>query len=404
MEKILDSQKLIIDQFESSDFYTRTCFQGIHLENRINGIVGPRGIGKTSFLIHEVLHAGAKEMRALYLSTDSIYFVDHTLLGLIDTLYKETDIRTVCIDEIQKYAAWRPELKNIYDTYREMKIIFSGSSAIDLVQSKVDLSRRVSLYPLQGFSFREYLEFYLGLKLPVLSLNDILNHHLTICLDLNIPHLLKHFKEYLKCGYYPFFKNFSHDLEKFQAIENTALKTIYEDISAFHSIKSSTLLLIEKLYKFVLNSLPGELNAYKLAKTLGKDFESVSLYLSYLQQAGLIRFLYPKKSGHAYIRNPIKMLPENSNLLYSFCLPQLAETLTGKIRETFVINQLQNAGIDLFYSEIGDFVIDNQYFEIGGPGKTTKQLKTEKNSTVIADGVLVGSKQVIPLYLFGFLY
>ncbi len=404
MEKIYDIQKLTIEQFEAAPFYNRSVFEQVHLDNRINGIVGARGVGKTSFLLHQAIQQGAKNGRALYLSTDNIYFLNSSLLQLVDQLYKETDIRFVYIDEIQKYPPWRQELKNIYDTYREMKLIFSGSSAIDLIQSKFDLSRRVSLYPLHGFSFREYLEFYLNIHLPSYTLDDIIENHLEICQQLSIPQLLKHFKDYLKNGYYPFLKPFNHDQEKIQALENITLKTIYEDISLFHSIKSSSLLIIEKLYKFVLNSLPGELNAYKLAKTLEKDFDTISLYLSYLQQAGLIRFLYPKKSGHAYIRNPSKLLPENSNLLYTFGLPQQAEMMAGKIRETFVMNQLQNANCPVFFSDIGDCITDKYCFEIGGASKTLKQLAGKLNSYCLIDGVLIGNKCSIPLYLLGFLY
>lgn len=404
MEALFDIQKIVIEQFEKIDFYERRVFAHIKLDNRINGIVGARGIGKTAFLIKTAIAHGAKTGQALYFSADNIFFLEHNLLSVVDRLYKETDVRLVCIDEIQKQAHWRQLLKNIFDTYPDFKIIFSGSSAIDLVASKYDLSRRVSLYALHGFSFREYLDFYHDIKVPVVSFNDILKNHITLSQTLALPQVLKYIKMYWQEGYYPFFKTLSQLPEKRKAIENTTLKSIYEDISVFHSVKSSSLLVIERLFKFVLTALPGTINANKLAHSLHKDFDSVSLYLSYLEKAGLIRFLYPNKVGHAYIRNPVKMLPDNSNLMYAFDLPRFEDATLGKVRETFIVNQLQNAGFDVYYSDIGDFSVNGCYIEVGGRNKSGAQLQKKPNGYVAADGILTGSGPVVPLYLFGLLY
>lgn len=163
-------------------------------------------------------------------------------------------------------------------------------------------------------------------------------------------------------------------------------------------------MLIEQLYKFVINSAPGELSAYKLANNLGKDFESITNYLKYLQEAGLIRFIYSKSSGNAALRNPIKMYPENTNLIYSSYLPLTQDKVIGKIRETFLVNQLQNADITVFYSENGDFKVNDLIFEVGGANKKTKQIKDIENSYIVSDGLLVGTHRQIPLHLLGFLY
>lgn len=404
MNQLFETQRIILEQFETSVFYNRLIFNDINLNFSLVGIVGPRGIGKTTLLLRHVLLNGARNRKALYVSADSLYFLDHRLIELVDELYKETDIRLLCIDEIQKYPSWNQELKNIADTYKDFRIVFSGSSMIDIVHSKYDLSRRVILYPLCGFSFREYLEFYLNITLPTFTFQDIVQNHAVLAEQLSIQGILKHFKEYLRVGYYPFFAEFDQEREKFQAIENAVQKTIYEDIANLKSLKTPTLMIIEKLYKYVVNSAVGELSVYKLASTLQKDFESVSEYLRLLNLSGLIRTLYPKQSGKAQLRNPAKMYPDNPNLIYAAYLPQSEDSTQGKVRETFVINQLQNAHFTAYSTEVGDFRIDDYYLEIGGKNKTLQQVKNQTQGIVFADGIVTGTGKIIPLYLLGFLY
>lgn len=404
MNQLSDIQKLIIEEFEKLPFYFRAIFEKITLDNRINGIVGSRGVGKTTFLLHTAIKKGAKEGKALYVSADNLYFLENKLVDLVDQLRKQTDIRFLCIDEIHKYPNWNQELKNIYDTYLDFTILFSGSSTIDLVRSKYDLSRRVTLYDLHGFSFREYLESHLNLSLPVYSLEELLKNSVSIAQRLEVPQILKHFNDYLRVGYYPFFYGFTQDREKFQAIRNTSQKTIYEDIGTLHTLKTPTLGLIEKLFKYVLHSSPGELNASKLASHLGKDFESISKYLLWLQQAGLIRFLYSDKTGKASLRNPVKMYPENTNLLYAGYTQILEHSRVGKVRETFTVCHLQNGDYPVAYSHQGDFKVDETVFEVGGKKKSNFQIKDEKNGYVLADEIIVGTRTKIPLYLIGFLY
>lgn len=403
MEQLFELQNLLIEQFEQITLYTRSYFDKITYDNYLTGIVGSRGVGKTTFLLHQAIARGAKDRKALYISADSYYLIETPLIKLVDKLYKETDVRMLFIDEIQKYPSWNQELKNIADTYRDFRILFTGSSMIDIIHAKYDLSRRATIHHVHGLSFREYLEFKLGLELPIYQLNDIIENHTHIADNLNINHILKHHKEYLRVGYYPYFGQLTVDLEKYQAVESAALKTIYEDTATLHSMKTSTLLTIEKLYKYVVSSLPGEISAYKLASALGKDYESVSEYLHILEQAGLIRFLFSAQSGKAALRNPIKMYPDNTNLIYSAQLPMAEDALTGKARETFVINQLQNSNVKVFYSKQGDFKVDDYIFEVGRKNKSNKQIKDSQNGYILADGILTGFKNKIPLYLLGFL-
>ena len=404
MERLFEIQRIIIEQLENEPFYWRDQFEQFKGNRHVCGIIGARGIGKTTFLLRQAIELGAKKREALYFSADNLFFLENTLVSVIDHLYKNTNTRIVLIDEIHKYPNWRIELKNIVDTYPSFQIYFSGSSMIDLVQGKYDLSRRVILHHLCGLSFREYLEFYAQIKIPKIELSQILSNHLAIAQDLNITGVLKHFRDYLKIGYYPFFKGYMQDKDKFQALDNAIQMSIYEDIATLYSLKTQTLSTIEQLYKFVLNSSPGELNASKLATSLNKDFEGISNYLDYLEQAGLIRFLYSSSSGKAALRNPIKMLPENTNLIHAAYLPLAQDQTIGKIRETFFVNQIQNAQIPIFYSNRGDFKVGDTIFEIGGKNKNQKQIKHEEKAFIAADDILVGSQNTIPLYLLGFLY
>ncbi len=406
MERLFEIQKIILEQFDLSQIYQREFYNQITLDNYATGIVGPRGIGKTTFLLILALKYGAKSRNALYVSADNLFFLENRLIDLADWLYKETNVKYLCIDEIHKYPNWVQELKNIVDTYKNLRIIFSGSSAIDIIHSKYDLSRRVTIHNFHGLSFREFLEFYLNIKLPLFSLTDLVENHLEIAQNIPAPQILKNFREYLRVGYYPFLKSLTQDREKFQAIENSTQKTIYEDIATLHQIHSNNLIFIEKIFKYVINSSPGELNTHKLSKHLNKDHETIDNYIKYLNEAGLIRCLYSQKAGKPFLKRPTKIYPENTNLVYAnYLLPQNSEDILGKIRETFVVNNLQNTDHKIFYNETGDFKIENYYCEVGGKNKTFKQLAEKFPSFVIADNIVTGThKNTIPLYLFGFLY
>ncbi len=404
MERLFEMQRIIIEQLEGESFFWRSQFDDFLGTQHVCGILGARGVGKTTFLLRHAMDSGAKKGEALYVSADNIYFLDHSLIDLVDRLYKQTTTRLLLIDEIHKYANWRMELKNIVDTYPSFRIFFSGSSMIDLIQGKYDLSRRVVLHKLYGLSFREYLEFYFQKKIPRYTLEELLRSHGEIAQSLDITAILKHFGDYLKIGYYPFFKGYTKEKDKFQSLDNAVQMTIYEDIATLHSLKTTSLGVIEQLYKFILNSSPGELNASKLSNSLNKDFESISNFLKYLEQAGLIRSLHSGSSGQSGLRNPIKLYPDNTNIIHAAYLPLAQDQIKGKLRETFVVNQVQNTNLPIFYSKAGDFKIGDWIFEVGGKSKNKKQIKEEKNAFLLADDILVGSKNTIPLYLFGFLY
>lgn len=404
MQQLFEIQNLIVKQAMQTVYYNRNILEEIDENIRVLGLVGMRGVGKTTYLVHHAVAAGALEGKALYVSADSLYFLENKLIDLVDRLYKETSIRVLCIDEIHKYSNWNQELKNIIDIYSEMKIRFTGSSAIDIIHSKYDLSRRVILINLPGLSFREYLAFYCNYNFPKLEFADITARHIELSHELEIQAILKHLYDYFRIGYYPFFQEYNNDVNKYQAVEHVVQKTIYEDIATLHTLKTPSLQVMEKLYKYSLNSLPGELSAYKLANALQKDYESVVLYLQYLEHAGLLRTLYAKKTGKAFLRKPDKIYPNNTNLIYASLIPQLQESSIGKVRELFVLQHCQNASLPIYYSRVGDFIVDDMIIAVGGRNKTKQQIKDVENGIVLADGILIGEKNRIPLFWMGFIY
>jgi uncharacterized protein len=405
MKKLYDIQRVTLEQFDDQAFYYRNVLKKISLDNAITGILGNRGIGKTTYLLHTAISYNKKQAgSALYVSADNPFFLTHSLLDVADYLYKETDTKLLCIDEIHKYSNWEQELKNIADIYKKIKVLFTGSSMIDIAHSKFDLSRRVTLHHLGGLSFREYLEFYLGQVIPSVPLQDLITKHIAIANSLEIKQILKHFRSYLKNSYYFFSKELSIENDKYQAIDNIAKKTIYEDIGLLHKLKTPTLYSIEQAFKFILNSAPGELNTNTLANLLSKSYDQTTSFIQWLEQSGLIICLENNKRGKAFIKTTKKLLPENTNLMYAAYLPQTEEQMIGKVREAFFANQFKNAKQKIFYSKTGDFESDKFIFEIGGKNKSNHQIKSEKNAFVVADDILVGDKQTIPLYLFGLLY
>lgn len=405
MKQLYDVQKLILEQFDPNTFYNRALFSSITLDNAATGILGSRGVGKTTYLLHQVMTHNQKAPRyALYVSADNPFFLEHSLLDVVDYLYKETDTQLLCIDEIHKYPNWQQTLKNIADIYKKIKILFTGSSMIDIVHSQFDLSRRVTLHYLGGLSFREYLEFYLGQKISPIHYDTLLKDHQSFADSLTVTQILKHFRQYLTSGYYFFSKDLSIEANRFQAIENITQKIIYEDIALLHQLKTASLHNIENTYKFILNSTPGELNTNKLAGLVSKSYDQTLEYITWLEQSGLIHALYPQKRGKAFIKSPKKLLPENTNLMHAAYIPIIQDDIIGKIRETFFVNQFKNAKQKIFYSEVGDFQVDETVFEIGGKNKTSKQIQGKQNAFIAADDIVVGAHNTIPLYLFGFLY
>lgn len=400
MEQLLENYHRLIR--ETKDPYIRSFFTDFRLKGRLHGIVGARGTGKTSFLLYYLKNQLKDSKLGLYISADHIYFAENSLVQVAEEFYNSYGGELLCIDEIHKYPNWNQELKNIYDFFPKLKIIFSGSSSIDLIKGKYDLSRRASLSIMNGFSFREYLEIKTANEYPRLLLKEIISGKNNEAIA-ETPKLLKHFKDYLKQGYYPIFLETEQLDDYFETLMNMIEKVIYEDIASFYSLKTQNLVVLKKILFFLASTPPGSFSINKLAKSISKDHSVTAEYIEMLRETGLLRYLLNDKHGHALIRNAEKIYFNNPNLVFAINHRIGKENNIGSIRELFVLSQLQNSGHKVFYSKDADMICEDYIFEIGGKSKDMSQIKSLKNAYLVKDDSLIHSKNTIPLYLFGFL-
>ncbi len=382
----------------------RYLFYSFNLNSRLTGLVGPRGTGKTTLLLQYINEKIENKNETIYVSLDNIYFTQANLLKFVDDLYEINGVRNIFLDEVHKYPGWDQELKNLYDSYPNINIVFSGSSSMDLVRGSYDLSRRGKLFRLDGMSFREYLEFRLGISLKNYSLDEILSNPESIIEEVSsIERLKGHFLQYLDSGYYPFL--FEDEENYHQKIMNVIDKTIYEDIANFYKLKTENLINFRKMLSYLVTIPPGQLNRNSISKHIGLDNRTVDNYLNILNETGLVCLVREDKSGSSLLKGTEKIYLNNSNL-YKAIINEIGfEYKIGTIREIFFIKMLQNSGEKVYYSKIGDFKVRDFNFEVGGRSKGQKQIKENlQNSYLVKDDISYAAGNEIPLYLFGFLY
>lgn len=372
--------------------------------HRLTGIIGPRGVGKTTLMLQFIKNESYADGKSFYFSADNIYFNQSSILAFVHDLYTQQQIRHFYIDEIHQYANWNQELKNIHDAFPDARVIFSGSSSIDLVEGSYDLSRRARLLQLPGLSFREYLNIKTGASFQPLSLEGLLANHIPLALSYtkDLP-VLAHFDEYLQYGYYPFV--FESREMLYPALAQVIEKTIHEDIANFYSLKTSSLNQFKRILNFLASMPPGKISTNNLATKLGIDNKTTDHYLGILRRTGLIKMLFPVAHGHQLLSKPSKIYVDNSTLLAAINTFLAADLDKGTLRELFFLQSLQTSPIKVFYPDAGDFQIDQLRFEIGGRNKDWRQYRNkERPNYLVKDNLLVGTSDTIPLYLFGFLY
>lgn len=392
----------LIDEVSVSK--TRYLYPSFQLRNRFTGLIGARGVGKTTLMLQYIKNELFNEGKCFYFSADLVYFQQSNLLEFVADLHQIEGYQVIFIDEIHKYQGWNQELKNLYDAFPSLKIVFSGSSMIDLVTGSHDLSRRAKLYHLQGLSLREYLNFSLDLDIAPISLPEILQDTKASLNKLkDIDRILPHFEAYLAQGYYPFIFEDPHSY--YEKVSRIIDKSIFEDIANYYNLKTPSLHYFKKILTFQASIPPGDLNIHNLAKNLGIDHKTAEHYLAILASVGLIREMRPFESGSTGIRKPSKILLNNTTLMHTF-QQYLGQPISkGMERELFFIQSLQNANIDLFYSKQADYRTREAVFEIGGKNKTRQQLReVAEPSYLVKDDILHFLKGEIPLFLFGFLY
>lgn len=371
--------------------FFRYKYNQIKWESRAFGLVGPRGVGKSTMLL-QYIKQNLDTKDTLYVSADNLYFAEHKLVDLADRFVKMGG-KHLFIDEIHKYEGWSRELKQIYDSYDDLQIVISGSSILDIYKGMADLSRRMPIYEMQGLSFREYLRLFHGIDVPVYSLKDILTHKAVIS---GVEHPLPLFHDYLKRGYYPFGRDAEFEIELMQVINQTMEIDIPMHIKTNISVGRK----LKSLIMVVSKSVPFKPVMQKLADVTGISRNDIPDYLIYMERAGMISQLRNATGGLRGLGKVEKLYLDNTNLIYTLA-PERADI--GNVRETFFMNQTRVCN-DVRSSDISDFEIDGKVFEIGGRKKGQKQIESADDGYIVKDDIESGYANVIPLWTFGLNY
>ncbi|KPJ67097.1 MAG: hypothetical protein AMJ43_06040 [Coxiella sp. DG_40] len=391
--------------------YKRYFIKTTDFKNRLSILLGQRGIGKTTTLIQYLLdqaHNDKLSPKILYIQADHFLMRGISLYEIAEQ-HDNLGGKFIAFDEIHKYNNWSKELKSIYDTFPDLKILASGSSALEIYKASHDLSRRAAIYSMQGLSFREYLELNLNITLNSYTLKEIINKHEKLVsgileqLKRKNSKILAEFYRYLEVGYYPYFHELQDRYIYFMTLEQNLHATIESDLVAVYpSLTGNSIKKIKQLLTFISGSVPFSINWLKLKNVLDiGDERTLKTYFKYLEDAGVIRTVMKSGNKLRKLEIPEKIYLNNPNQYYALATRIQNQ---GAIRETFFLSMLSHAH-DVTIPASGDFLVDGDYiFEIGGKKKDFNQIKNEKNAYLACDGIEIGIAKKIPLWLFGFLY
>lgn len=390
MDKLFEKSKAKITEIPTD--YVRNIHNEIAWDDRLVAIVGARGVGKTTLILQHIKLYDNKAT-ALYVTADDLWFTTHTLVELADAFYKNGG-RTLYIDEVHRYPNWSIELKNIYDTYSNLKIVYTGSSILDIRKGGADLSRRQLEYVMYGLSFREFLLLAYGIEMPIYTLDDIISHRVEFPVGDFRPIAL--FKEYLKEGYYPFFQQ-KDSYTRLQQIVNQVLEV---DIPKFAELSLTTIDKLKRLMYVIAQSVPFKPNYSKLGRDLECHRTSVSDLVLLLEKSHLVQVLRDDTFGVSSLGKVDKIYLGNTHLAYALCdtPPEV-----GNLRETVFLTSVKPK-YDVMSSSVSDFKIGKYTFEVGGKNKKQKQIRGIENAFIVKDDIEYGYMNVIPLWAFGFLY
>ena len=376
---------------QTTSTFHRYMYGQISWESRMFGLVGPRGVGKST-LILQYIKEHREQQRMLYVAADHLYFSSHTLAETVDEFVKEGG-EHIFIDEIHKYEDWSRELKQIYDSYPSLKVGFTGSSVLDIYKGFADLSRRAPVFMMQGLSFREYLMLRHNIATPVYTLSDILAQKAVLE---GVEHPLPLFRDYLQKGYYPF----SDDNDFEMRLRQVVNQTMEVDIPQYANMTASTGRKLKKLLAVIAKSVPFKPVMDSLSTVIGVSRNALPDYFLYMEQAGMIGQLRDDTGGIRGIGKVEKVYLDNTSLAY--LLGNEAADI-GNIRETFFYNQMRVTQ-DVISSRISDFEIDGKTFEVGGRRKGKNQISDAAEGYVVRDDIEIGSSNIIPLWAFGLTY
>jgi len=378
--------------------FKRDLHSKINWNVRIIGIKGPKGVGKSTLLKQHIKETFPDDSQVLYVSLDNMWFANNSLADLVEYHYTHGGTY-LFLDEVHKYEHWQTYIKNIYDDYPDMHVVFTGSSMLKLDKGEGDLSRRVAMYTMNGLSFREYLMFENVLQFEKLLLDDILHNHVQIATAISEKiHVLPHLENYYCYGYYPFYKE---DLQGFHAKLLEVVQQIIEmDIPFVEKVEYVTIQKLKKLLGIIALQVPFIPKMEDLYSQLETSREQGLKLLDLLEKGALLGQLKTRAKAIKQMSAPEKLFLDNTNLMYAYnSFPEI-----GTIRETFFHNQVSKTH-ELNAPTKGDFLIDGKYLiEVGGADKSFKQIKDIPNSFLAIDSVEFGRGNKIPLWLFGFLY
>jgi predicted AAA+ superfamily ATPase len=404
MENFFREQQRLIEAVSPTRRY---LYDHIHWNERCVGILGARGTGKTTLMLQHIKESYGASDKALYISVDSPFFQAHDLFEFAREFHQMGG-EVLLVDEIHKYPDWSLHIKAIYDSLPDMKIVFSGSSLLQITKQKADLSRRAIIFNLHGLSLREYINFTLGTNFPSYSLEEILADHQRIAGDIcKEIKPLRQFRNYLQGGYYPFYlEGGAFYIFKVREVINHILEV---DLPFVNRIEPRQVSKIKKLLYLLATGVPFVPNIAKLAEATDISRPRLYEYLEKLQDARLLNLVRSQGRGYEILTKPEKILLENSNLMYAIS----DEVNTGTLRELFFVNQIRNASAihpNLVESTVelsgrGDFIVKSKYtFEIGGKGKSFRQISGMENAFIAADDIETGFKNKLPLWVFGLMY
>ena len=391
MEALLQSFRMRLDLTPTA--YVRSFHDTINWNNRLIGILGQKGVGKSTMILQHIkMYDDISE--SLYVQADDFYFADHRIYDLALAFFQRGG-KKLYIDEIHKYSGWNTEIKMIYDQLPLLKLVYSGSSVLDLKKgAKADLSRRTIEYFMPILSFREYLNISKAWNLKTASLDEILSGHIDFPYGEHRP--IKYYKEYLQRGCYPYFSEEDFLIKLKQAV----IATVEDDIPKYAEMTVAASVKLKKLMYMLAQSVPYKPNYTTLARDLDLSRNTLPDYIDYLEKSGLFNALREKSTGDGLLQKPEKLYLDNSNIIYALGLDKSDD---GTIRETMFLSWTRQM-YAVYSSKISDFEIDGITFEVGGRNKTGRQIKSAERGFVVKDDVEYAVGNTIPIWMFGFLY
>ena len=373
--------------------FKRYNYDKLPWEARLVGLMGPRGVGKSTLILQHIKSKSLEEQaKSLYVSADHSYFTTSTLIETANQFVREGG-EWLYIDEVHKYEGWSKELKQIYDSHPGLHVFFTGSSILDIIDGEADLSRRAILFDMQGLSFREYLEMFHGIKTPIRSLDDILNGKTEIE---GLQHPIPLFNQYLREGYYPFSKEGFFQ----QRLQQVIRLTMEVDIPQYANMSPATGKKLRRMLSIIASNVPYKPEATGLANEIKVSRNDIPTYLLYMEKAGMIGQLRDETGGMRGLGKTEKVYLDNTNIIYAL---SGENANIGNVRETFFYNQTRLA-LDVTSSKVSDFSIGKYTFEVGGAKKSHRQIKDVADAFIVRDDTEYANGDILPLWAFGLLY